>query len=376
MKKKWFAGLLLICCILCLNVLETKAENPTDNYEDFLSAIPDRVTAYIADNEEVFLSNSGDVNSLTLDSKEYIMGNPFIIYNFGEVQDEVYYYPVMDTDTGLAVWVVGIIGTEHGYVYEMKESMADRLNQIDDLDEKWIFYILAGHLYAENQNRILDIGESALPKEESLKRMAEENWFMALSYTEKLELITEKMQHFQPFSPVQWESEEEQLNSLLTTSLTLYSPQAQYENGMCWASATATIVNYLQSRVVTGFEVCNHVGIGYDAGGSIYDMQDGLSYYNISYNFIRSRALTWDELSANIDSKKPIALCAHGIYNGVVVGHAGVIFGYSGSGSSREIKVWNPYKNGAEVTISYNGIGSCFTIDGTVYGWDSSLSYE
>lgn len=70
----------------------------------------------------------------------------------------------------------------------------------------------------------------------------------------------------------------------------------QYGYDMCWASAAATVINYKKTITVTPYEICNRLGIGYDDAGNIYDEQEALSLYGVSYGKIRFSMLGWDEI--------------------------------------------------------------------------------
>lgn len=331
--------------------------------------------------EFINFTMDSEVMCISLGNPQLELGNPYVIYLPWEIQDEIFYYPVLDTGTEKVVSVVGLIGTDQGYVYEISNRMVEVLNELDYAHNNWIFYVYDQKLYAENPYRVELLREFAMSGELSAEENKKELEFAALSYEGKLDWISKKIDRFQVFSPVQWESEEEQLNALLGTTLSLYHAMGQYGYNMCWASAAATVINYLQHSVVTGFEVCNRVGIGYDNGGSVFDIQDGLWSYNVMYNQVRNRYLSWDEIIANIDDSKPIVLCANGSGNGRVYGHAAVIYGYSGSGSSSKMNVWDPLGDedtgdGSETVIQYNEIYRCFTFDGVALAWDKTLSYE
>lgn len=142
---------------------------------------------------------------------------------------------------------------------------------------------------------------------------------------------------------------------------------------MCWASAAATIVNYLLNRVVTGFEICNHLGIGYDTGGTIYDVADGINYYGLQYNRISNCKLGNDEVESNIDDGKPFVIVAY--YDDDYMGHDITGYGYYGT----TIYYWDSNANNGSRgygTFEYNQSGSCLVADGKVYSWVGTLSYE
>lgn len=379
---KWIKKLtLFICCVLISNAMSVQASDNQVVNVTYSSAVPSEVSTFVIRNEDNFIQAANGLENWcarTVEGcNELDIGEPYIIYNVGFAQDEVYYYPMIDSNTGTIKYIVGVIGTIDGYVFEIKESMVDILNELDYMNNDWIFYTCLGDMYAESLEEIVNLGSCSLTSEKVNVSSADETLFVNMTYSEKLNFIMEETQNMKPYAPIAWENEDNKLDVLLGTALSLYNPMGQYNYNMCWASSVATIVNYIKSSNVTGFDVCNRVGIGYDAGGSVYNMQDGLANYNVDYDYIRNCTLAWDEIQDNIDSGKPIGLCAFGTLNSIVYGHAAVIYGYTGTGSSRQIIVWDPYGNsgrGTGTTVNFDSTYKCFSIDGVVYAWESTLS--
>lgn len=303
-----------------------------------------------------------------------------------DIQYEVYYFPVISKADNQIVFKIGVIGTIYGYTYEVNCDLINELNQINYAENSdWIFYTVGDSVYAENSKKVVELNsENGMATEASRSAVLgkhkeasqKERDFVNKRYSEKKKVLENKVIEFQKFKPREWSSEEEKLNSKVGGLLTLRSPQGQYDYGMCWASVAATIINYMQvtSAVVTGFDVCSRLGIGYDDGGSIYDLADGLNYYNIVYGEIYTRAMDGNEIISNIDAGKPIALYAFGSVN--YIGHAVTIRGYSGNVTN--VYIWDSYLNngaGGYASFAFSNSGSCFTINGDPYAWTLSLAY-
>lgn len=300
------------------------------------------------------------------------------MYNVGEhQQDKVYYYPLSDEQEKIVLVVEAII-IDGKVICNLSDDLVELLNVVQYKNEDTLIYHYEGNVYAETPEKTINAYYVYVEPDENKACLEMPDW--DIPYEEKKSIVNEAEKNMIEFSKPKFESEEELLVTKMYGKLTLSHPKGQYGYAMCWASTVATIHNYYISSVVTGFEICTRMGIGYNAGGNIYDEQDALALYNITYDRIRSSALTWDELKENIDEEKPF------IINGVAasssnlssyVGHAVTGYGYSGENySSRTVAIWNSNFNngtGGYATFSY-GEG-CFTDSGRVFYWASTLSY-
>jgi hypothetical protein len=291
-----------------------------------------------------------------------------------EVQDEVYYFPVIDENKGVILFVIGIIGLMNGYTYEIKVDTVEALNKADYLSSNPIVYLHGNSIYVEDEKGVIYGMETCDAKKyiPSLKEAA----FAKLTYKDKLSKIINRAKKFEKFIPPVWKSEEERLNAVMKGSITLRIPMVQYGYGMCWASTAATIINNLRlSGTITPFDVCNNLGIGYDSGGNVYDVQSALYNYGISY-MVRSRNLTWSELTTNINNSKPIAAGAVNRDYSHLPLHMVTIYGYTGtSTTTNNVFIWDSAAssgNGGYYSFSYSGFA--FTSNGTVYIWDRTVS--
>ncbi|MBD5156981.1 MAG: hypothetical protein HDT13_05045 [Butyrivibrio sp.] len=210
------------------------------------------------------------------------LGAPYIIYNFEEYQDEIYYYPLIAD--GKTEFLLAVIGTDMGYTYElsMGGEMIYLLNELNYPDNDCLFYVIDGELCYETKN-----GGESNPDLSAVYRTdssldGEELLFAAKSFEEKKRIISDKISAFKPVTPVQMEQEE--LDNLKYGKIIqLRSPQRQYNTNMCWACVVANIVNTLNWTYYTGYDICNRMGIGFYSGGDVEDMKLALSYYSINY---------------------------------------------------------------------------------------------
>lgn len=157
-------------------------------------------------------------------------------------------------------------------------------------------------------------------------------------------------------------------------SLDLHNPMGQYGYDMCWASSVATVINYKKTITVTPYEICDRMETGYNDTGNIYDEQDALNLYGVSYEKIRFAMLGWNEIKDNIDSGNPV-IANLACVNPNYIGHAVTVYGYT---SSKKIEYWDSYLNngkGESKPITYSSAGNSFLeMKNHAYCWQTSLS--
>lgn len=301
-----------------------------------------------------------------------VVNEPFIIYHVGKKQqDKVYYYPISDENGAIQFMVEAIIMNGVAEC-NLSDNLVELINLVD-YKNGMIVYKDEGTIYVETPTTSLNAYYYYNVPQERMLYSEESKW--DADYTEKKAVIEKAETNMVEYSPIKIDNETTYSNMRIGGDLSLTNPMGQYGYGMCWASCVATVHNYLRSTIITGFEVCTRMGIGYDEGASIYDEQDALAIYNIDYDSLRWSALTWSQLKENIDAEKPI------IANGALteeIGHAVTIYGYSGiSTSDSNVKIWNPNaNNGSGGYSTFKFSSGCFADEGSVYSWCSTLSYQ
>ena len=185
-NKRIIALFIGICIIF--STLPAYADSETESTEPSMTTlaecIPISVNEFISDKfsniEDAVRSSFADISL----EKELRLGNPYIVYNFSEYQDEVYYYPLI-ADGGI-VAVLGVIGTDWGYTYEISYDcgLIELLDEMDYLNNDCIFYTVDGELYYESENGVSE--KPAIPVLYSAEQMpdADELAFAAMSFEE------------------------------------------------------------------------------------------------------------------------------------------------------------------------------------------------
>lgn len=306
------------------------------------------------------------------------LGTPFIIYHADEeMQEEIFYYPIVDVTKGKVVYLIEAIKKDGIYICNLLDHLVDALNRVDYVTDGGVVYLIGKDIYIDNGYEILNTTEYYNGSLSETELFCIENDFAELTLEEKKSIVNDRISNLKEFQNYQWRSSTEKLNVKAYGSITLVKPQGQHGFDMCWASAVATIHNYLQPTVVlTGYDICNRMGIGYNDGGTIYDEQEALALFSIDYNVINDDILSWEELTGNINVGYPVI--ANGAdYRGVA--HAVTIYGYLGNKDSAEnVQIWNSNLNaglGGEAKFTYTGLyfpGG----DGNSYYWNTTLSYQ
>ncbi len=375
-KKKIIVSILVFSMVIGATKIYAKA------FEDNSSIVNVEATEYV---EEVFsgivdvLMYSDTFLSRISDRESLKLGEPYIVFiPEVEVQEKVYYYPIIDAVENEVVYLIEAIGTSEGYICNALDHMVDVLNEIEYVDNPCIVYSVGNDTFIESASQMINV--TTYYNDEKLVQSSEEMLSVNLplenfEFEEKQELVFERMNHLMDYESCQWNNELDLVNSKMYGTLELYKPQGQYSYGICWASSVATVYNYLTTSVISGVQVCNRMGISLNEGGTIYDEQDALALYNIYYNNLRLRELTWGELTNNINQEKPIIINGFNTYG---VGHAVTIYGYTGTSSTTGyVQYWNSALNsgqGGNAIFRY-GSGQFSSGDGYTYDWETTLSY-
>ena len=282
----------------------------------------------------------------------YYIGDPYIMYQVeAETQDEVIYYPIVCEELNKVEFTVDVARICDDYTYNLSGGYVEILNEIGYVDNDMISYVYNGIVFFETEYRCIDSYDFYV------EGKVDEAPAWDIPFKNKIEQI-ENVKFNSCNKPDSFSGIEE--NARYYGSLTLKNPRGQYSYGMCWACSVATVYNYLKTTPITGFDVCNAMGIG---------------YYGINYSHIRNSSLTYSQIQSNINNSKPFII--NGLYNGTSgSGHAVTGYGYISSGSSAEVKIWDSALNGG--TGAYSSFipsNAYFTSNGVNFYWVTTLSY-
>lgn len=295
------------------------------------------------------------------------IGDPFVIYYPDTIQESIHYYPVIYENEIL--YMIDVTQTNEGYSMGIGEEFVDFLNDIDYINKPAILYYYNTGIYAENEEDTIDSGMRISIGYE--KDYYKQNKFQKKTFQEKVKEINSKVSDFKKVNV-----KKDNRNVIYKTSVynTLHNPMGQYKEGMCWAAAAATIINYENLSAVTAYDVCNTMNINYDDGGDMTDIKNALKKYEVTeYTEIVNGAVSWQKLVQNINSK--YLLAAGGYNEDIGEGHAVTIMGYDTNSNNNKYKIWNSANNsgyGGYTMRTYN-TGICCVVAGYSYQWNSTL---
>lgn len=160
---------ILLSIVLIITLLGTK-ENLVYAMEEGISSgltIPAGAYQYVnsnyLDSLQVFDTYDDELNIEENELANYTLGNPFIIYNLNESQqqNEIYYFPIFNCNNQV-VLVFSVIGTDVGWTHCVSEEMVDALNEINySTYSNYIFYKSDNNLVAEDKNKLYIMTGSA-----------------------------------------------------------------------------------------------------------------------------------------------------------------------------------------------------------------------
>ena len=316
---------------------------------------------------ESFQMRVGDNDSFSL-CRPYIVYNPML-----ESQDEIIYFPLYDESKDKIVFLLTAVNIEGEFHCGALDNSVDLLNDIDYRNSECICFVTDnGDIVYETPYRSVSSFEFYNGKE-IIKGNINSDAFFSLTFNEKSFLVNNRINELKPFEKT-FLDVEDVLNQKMHGILSLNNPQGQYGYGMCWATSAATIHNKIYSSVVTGFDICNHLGIGYNDGGTVYNEQDALWYYGIYYNYILQNGPSWSQVKNNIDNSNLFILNGYGYYQNH---HAVTVYGYAGTSQSNgTVFYWEGNLNGGLGGAAYCDYNNhCFyDAYGYVYNWSTALT--
>ncbi len=374
-----------LCCsfIVCSTTVFAQTSSNTSNisaqkeasHKYVLSCFEDIIASQM--DNDMFLSRINDINML-------VLGVPYIVYhNEHTIQNNVMYYPIIDSSTNQVVYLIETIGIDGRYICNPLDHMVDVLNEIDYINNDSVAYYLNNSVYFETESAKIDstyfYNNDYNMKNYSIMLSESESEFINSTFEEKKSIISQNTTTLMDFSNYIITDADSVLSMKCYGYLNLNNPQGQYDYDMCWASAVATVNNYLNSTVTNGFEVCTRMGKGYNDGGNAYEIQDALWKYGIDYGYVRADALTWQQLKNNIDSDYPPI--ANGSNTAYTNGHTVTISGYkpnSQSSTAYNVRIWNSALNGGTGGYSDISYGDPFYTEGggIPYYWSATISYQ
>lgn len=338
--------------------------------------IPEGATALVRQKLDSIVEVSKDLSEeLCIDTEELeevSIGTPYIVYDVVDsVQEEIYHYPIINDNNGDIVLMVDVMGTTDGWHYDISTENVSRLNDIDYVNQDYIFYGVAGNIVAENA----DAREQIAGNDINIAIKS----FESSGLCDKVDTISERIDDLQKTdTDIQVE---EGLKATYTPQVVdveigtgkkceLYNRQTQGKYGLCWAASIATIANYLNGTNYTATQIANTEGIGYDDGANSTQALKAMHDFGVPY-YIDGGTLSWSDIKSKTISKTPIYMVSVSSNSA----HATVLYGYKNKNGTQYIAMWNPGTAwvGATEVVEFNGASTTFSYDDNTYTWYESI---
>lgn len=305
------------------------------------------------------------------------LGTPFAIYELDElVQDEIYYYPLLDSKNNI-VLLMSVIGTTDGWSISVSEEWVEELKKLGDITSEFIFYKSGDNLYAENKTDefcIVGRVDSSIDA------------FRKKTYLNKKRAVSYAAGHFVKTNTRRIKITNENRNETYAPSFStstssskicsLYNKKGQGNYGLCWAAAVSTICNYRRGTNITPKAVADKMHIGYHDGANLYKAQQALNRFGVTYNNLNWSAadrMSWASLKLNINDKYPVYVAA----KCPKYGHAVTAYGYTIASGTKYVALWNSGENnnkGKSISVVFKESGTTFAYNNTTYTWMYSVS--
>lgn len=381
MVKKIMALFFLFCLSFQITEISSEAySNIKDNSEYSVNEIiPQEIYAYITvdirkdvltlleDAADNFGIHKEDIDQLTWD-------NAYAIYNMDEeVQKREYFFPIVDREKKV-IANIAVLDTEYGIQYSISQDMISSLNKLDDW-KKCIFYKQGNTILAQKNDIIYNITEGKVSGKFADKTIQEKKKIISndlkkakqIEIKQSASMVSKKeLRSYTPsFS-----------NDLGYYYLKLYNAQGQGDYNLCWAASAATIINYRLGQNVTAKNIADKLGKGYNEGGSLNDIGNGLRAFGIYHYYSSHNMLSFENVMKNIKAKYPIAMICQAIKTGVM-GHVVTIYGFRNLTSGKYLICWDSYEKPREEgnvrIMNYNQNGSIFLSENAEYIWNETV---
>ena len=344
MKKRIIGFMLalsmIMACVPSVNAkaaekLMYEAENAT------YDVTRERADLYVRNNREEIiyvareLADCFDYSKSQWDSLE--IGESYVVNEIGrDIEDEIYYYPLIDGED--IVLVLSVFNASDGWNYSLSKEMVSQLNYIDfeNNQEDYVLYYDENELLVESEN-----GFVVFPEEEVATATFDT---FALSPTSRNTRATYSSNTgLQPLTRMPGYYPRFKIDESTYKECKLVSPQGQGNYGRCWAAVCATMLNYEFGVPMTAERICDLKGIDYNEGADSKTMCETLVESGL-YRRVYYEQLAWGDIITEINNKRLIGLGAY--TENREYGHAVTVIGYRRISNYCYVILWNSALNG------------------------------
>lgn len=354
-------SMLLVSMMLFSSMVVASAEISSPQPNNSIEVFAQKNIGYLLNNlksdPEAFGMKGVDFNNITL-------GEPLIPYNADndyKIINDIIYYPVLQNNKIIAIYTIAkskndtLTGT-------LGRDFADKLNNfINSNNEKFALVLSRDGLYVINSSKNT--------------KLENNNYFRGIP----LEITTQNAPEEIITSEIKSDYRVSVNSSIKRVMLRSTKPDKytmdidvvrQYNDKNCWAAVTATIGNFMTNKSYTAREICDKLDIGYDKGGNLYDVEDGLEdIYDLNCGVKKSShyRVNTEFLEMLLDDK-PLAAGFMGIKK--KYGHMLAICGYTIHSQGISLTVADPNYNYYR-TSTYNDDEGDYTyvLSGIAFEW-------
>lgn len=374
MRKKILSMLIIFGLIFQFCLYPVGESHAEISFNAKMEQISKEATQFVQNNmyaiQEAAESCSKEFGIEISEFDNWMFGMPFMVYDLDiDVQEEIFFYPLINKTTGKVFLVVSVIGTSVGWQYSISKEMVDELNQIKWPNTNCIFYQSKGKIVAQTRGKRyyfsnLGINDSFDDKTFEAKKKVILSDITKMEKVNISEEIRKSNLLVERYSPT------------VTSEVGYYycnlnNAQGQYGRQMCWAASVATIVNYIRGTGYTAWDVCNTMGIGYDQGATASEKQQALAHYGINYVEKMGQS-SFSSIMSDIGAKRPIAASTTSSKGG----HAVTVYGYRNISSGQYVMIWDSNANSGQgdlTVVAFKATGTTFTTGSVRCTWVNSL---
>lgn len=394
MKKNFLKQVVCSLLIVTTVAMSTTAFSAIENVDnrnsgDITSVVPESAVSYAQSRlkplSQTVKQNSDNFGIDIENVYKLKLGEPYVIYSSTDkgAQDPTYYFPVMENDE--IIMVLSVIEDNGVYSAALEEGIANELNDIDyQDDEDYIFYADQDTIYVESEDSREVIGEvdtvGMCEQDITKSQIKNAETFESLSFQDKVEEITNTYAAEEaPDNSVVNEKDivsgaqgfsSKQYNIIRLNTNKCTVPQGNY--GLCWASSVATTVryrNFSKYSKLTAKQVADKMRIGYNEGGTIYDMRNALTKYGVKGYKANKKQISFAKAQTNILNQYPFIIFA----TSNIGAHAVTCVGYTTYGAINQVTFYN---SGTDkfATVEYRSSGTRFSYANTTFRWIYTVS--
>lgn len=367
-------------------------------YNVYSVEIPTSVSNFAKSKFQILLESARqDPDSYGL-PKEIIdklyIGSGFNIFEEGSnspKNQNIYYYTVMYNDKIMAIFTVGI--DPNGDIYAtLGKDFAGELQDIFEKHNDGSSFVLISsdnNIYAQNKSGSYPVFVYQEDKTANLKNVSYEKHIKdvkkAFNTNDKLNIKkksdTIARESILNSKATSLNSQSSLSSMALSTSLSskwLQVPKINQmdsnnvKRGMCWAAATASILDYKLNCNLSATTICDISQKSYNIGGSIYDARNAMVYYGVYSSRAITGILNDTTIESYINNNTPIYMESRG---GSSLAHSTVLRGYMVGSGYIDISIMNPntaqYEAAYRVGSSYN-----YSMGNVTYTWTQTVVYN